>query len=264
MTLLAEELSMVVASYGTVVSGFSGRFDSREVVGITGPSGAGKSTLARGLCGVQQLAGGSVYLQDDVRHDLGTFEHPGTSTVQLAFQQPISTFPPHLPLEVPLFDAARRRWRRSDGREKRSVINGRKGAVRELNQLLEELGIPGELLRRRPREVSGGQLQRIALARALAPGPRFLICDEITSAVDPVTERRSLELLGRYRRRHELGLIVISHDIGLLERNCHRVIVMDRGTAVESGDPATLFAEPKHPTTLAIAGARREITGGTL
>lgn len=260
MMLVAEDLRLTVAGYGTVVPGFSACFASEEVVGVTGPSGAGKSTLARGLCGIQPAAGGRVYIDGAAGTCRPGVGGPGAAAVQLGFQNALSTFPPHLRLEVPLLDAARA----GPAGDRAARLGGGAGvaARRELAALLAELGIPAGLLRRRPREVSGGQLQRLALARAIAVRPQFLVCDEITSSVDPVTERRVLGLLGRYRRNHELGIVLISHDIGLLARNCDRVIVMDRGVAVEAGDPRTVFSYPEHPTTMALA--RAHITGGTL
>jgi ABC-type dipeptide/oligopeptide/nickel transport system ATPase subunit len=253
VTLTAEGISISVAGYGRVVDGVSARFTSSEVVGVTGPSGAGKSTLGRGLCGLQRLERGRVWMEDggtepgrDTRRRI-----PGAAAVQLAFQDALSSFPPHLRVSVPLLDAVRAGGRR-----------GRSEARAYLAALLAELGIAAELTERRPAEVSGGQLQRLALARALALRPGFLVLDEITSALDPATERRVLDVVGRYRRRHELGIIIISHDVGLLRRNVDRIIVMDRGRIAETGEPRTLFSNPGHPTTMALARALRHISGG--
>lgn len=258
MTLVAEQLTIGMKGYGRVVADASLRFAAREVVGITGPSGAGKSTFGRGLCGLQKADGGRVWIEGaDGGAGRGRGAVPGgggrrAAAVQLAFQNALSTFPPHLRLSVPLVDAVCA-----------GGVARRREARAQLAGLLEELGIAAELTERRPSEVSGGQLQRLALARALAPGPAFLVLDEITSALDPATERRVLEVVGRYRRRHELGIIMISHDIGLLERTCDRLIVMDAGRIVETGAPETLFSNPSHPTTMALARALHYISGGT-
>jgi len=173
----------------------------------------------------------------------------------LAFQNAIDTFPLHLPVAIPLMDAYRYgtpAGARYDRRAARGV----------LESMLENLGMSKELLPRRPTEVSGGQLQRLALVRALAPNPAFLVLDEITSALDEDTERQVLSVVGRHRRFHEMGVLVVSHDLGLLERNCDRILVMDHGEIVESGNPTTLFTSPVHETTRALVRARNTILGG--
>lgn len=244
MTLFAEDITVTVKGYGPVVQEVSFQASSREVVGITGPSGAGKSTLARALCGLQPPDYGRVR----------TTPAQGR-VVQLAYQNAAASFPPHLPVGVPLLDALRyaRRGARRGGRREKEL---------ELVALLDSLGIPAELRRRRPSEVSGGQLQRLALARALAANPLFLILDEITSALDQETEGVVLQLVGRHRKTHDLGVIMVSHDLGLLERNCDRIIVLDDGRIVETGNPANLFLKPDHPTTRALVHARKSILGG--
>jgi peptide/nickel transport system ATP-binding protein len=256
VTLVAEGLTISMRGYGRVLEDVSARFSAREVVGITGPSGAGKSTFGRALCGLQKADEGRVRIEGAPGAAGGRRAVPaggprGPAPVQLAFQNALSTFPPHLRLSVPLLDAVCA-----------GGVARRREARVQLVALLEELGIAGELIERRPSQVSGGQLQRLALARALALGPAFLVLDEITSALDPATERRVLEVVARYRRRHELGIIVISHDIALLERTCDRLIVMDRGRIAETGAPQTLFSNPAHPTTMALARALHYISGG--
>jgi len=214
MRLLAEDLTV---KYGR------GRYAARhvffecgdeEIIGITGPSGAGKSSFGRAVAGLQKVSSGRI-LADNRPLELNGRESVRhyRRTVQFVFQDPLATLPAHLPLGVPLMDAAKISYC------SRSL---RRDAV---EQIISELGLERGILGRRPSEVSGGQRQRVALARALIVKPRFIILDEAVSALDPINRRRILELLLGHRKRHGLGIILISHDIGVLMDFCGRIVV---------------------------------------
>ena len=123
----------------------------------------------------------------------------------------------------------------------------RREARQEAARLMERCGLPGEFARRYPHEVSGGQCQRAAIARALAMGPKVLICDEATSALDVTVQKEILDLLRGLEG--DLAILFICHDISLVQQFCHRVLVMHRGEIVEQGTPDEVICRPQHVYT---------------
>jgi ABC-type glutathione transport system ATPase component len=115
--------------------------------------------------------------------------------------------------------------------------------------LLDEVELGAAFASRRPGELSGGQAQRVALARALAADPALLLLDEATSALDVLVGARVIDLLARLQRSRGLALLFITHDLALARRLCHRIAVMEAGRIVETGETATVIANPSHPAT---------------
>jgi ABC-type dipeptide/oligopeptide/nickel transport system ATPase subunit len=209
-----------------------------EIVGITGPSGAGKSTLGRCIAGLQKPLSGEITIDGrTLNPDTRRSAHVYRKTVQFVFQDPLSSLPTHLPVRVPLLDAGKITF--PESRERRAAVA----------RLLRELDLDIDILERKPAEMSGGQRQRVALARALIVEPKFLVLDEVTSALDPVTEKLILELLESYRRKHRIGIICISHDLGTLLSFCTRILVYRHGRIVEVGEPKDLYLRPEHSIT---------------
>jgi len=168
-----------------------------EVVGMPGPSGRGKSTLARILTGyLRPLAGAA-------RVDGLPPDAPGPCPAQLLFQHPELAVNP--------------RW---TGRD--ILAEGWHGGM-AASDLLGHLGIAPAWLDRHPHELSGGELQRLCLARSLGPATRYLICDEMTSMLDAMTQARIWEAVLTLARERGLGLLVVSHDAALLQRVCTRI-----------------------------------------
>jgi ABC-type dipeptide/oligopeptide/nickel transport system ATPase subunit len=229
-------------TYAAVNVGFG--CDDTEIVGVAGPSGAGKSTLGRCIAGLQQPLTGTIEVGGNTL-TLGSRKEKEVyrRTIQLVFQDPYASLPPYLPVGTPLSDAAALRYRDTALRK------------RAITTLTEELNLEAHLLDRRPRELSGGQRQRIALARALIINPRFIILDEVTSALDSLTEQRILTLLMKYRSNHGLGTIFISHDIGLLFDICTRIMIYHYGEIVEDGPAKSVFTYPKHTVTSELINA---------
>ena len=169
--------------------------ESGERVGIMAPSGFGKTTLLKILAGYERPESGEVLLDGT---PLERFR--GYVPVQMIWQHPETVLDPLLPLEVSLKEA---------------------GPVEE--RLLEELHIQPQWLRRYPQELSGGELQRFCIARALGRATRYLLCDEITAMLDPITQAQIWDFLLREAERRNLGLLIVSHSAPLLERVCTRV-----------------------------------------
>lgn len=211
-----------------------------ETLGIVGESGSGKSTLARALCGLQAVQSGSIRIGGDelARGDKKTWRRHRRD-LQLIFQDPLASLNPkhsvrrilNEPLQqlCPELDAAARTAR--------------------IETMLMRVGLPPETLEQRPRELSGGQCQRIGIARALLVEPRILICDEPASALDVSVQAQIINLLLELRAELGLTLIFISHDLALVRHLSDRVLVMYFGRVVEQGPAAAVYSHPQHPYT---------------
>lgn len=201
-----------------------------RTLGIVGESGSGKTTLARMIVGVQ-------------RPDSGTLEWASPQRVQLVHQNPLGAFDP--------------RWR--VGRSLREALQAagvpRRERGRRVAELLTEVGLDPALASRRPREVSGGQRQRAAIARALAADPQVMVLDEPVSALDPTVRQHVLDLLARLQRERALTMVFVSHDLGVIASVCDDVLVMQKGVIVEQGLVTDVFADPRHPFTRELLAA---------
>lgn len=169
-----------------------------ERLGLSAPSGRGKTTLCRLLAGYQRPTGGEILLDGQPLS-----RYRGACPVQMIWQHPETALDPLLPLEVSLNEAG--------------PVDGR---------LLEALHIQPQWLRRYPQELSGGELQRFCIARALGPRTRYLLCDEITAMLDLITQAQIWQFLLEEARRRELGLLIVSHNSALLERVCGQIVTL--------------------------------------
>ena len=217
-----------------------------ETLAIVGESGSGKSSLARAVAGLVNPAAGTVEFR-------GEPLPPGTAArslhrkraIQLVFQDPSGSLSPSLKVRDILLEplAVHEPGLAADVRERR---------VREV---AADVDLDDALLDRYPHELSGGQAQRVAIARALVLKPELLICDEAVAALDGRVRNGVLELLRSAQARSGLAILFISHDLSVVERLAHRVLVMYLGRVVESGPAARVFAAPAHPYTRALLAA---------
>ena len=210
-----------------------------EILGVLGQSGSGKSTLARLLVEVEAPDRGTISRtlpSGDGKNDGGGAGSGVRRTqVQLVFQEPHDAFDPRMKLFASL-EAPLLRQRTLNPDERRELIH----------QAVQDVELEPGLLERYPSQCSGGQLQRLTIARALLLDPDVLICDEATSALDAVTQRKVLDLLLRLHRERRLSLIMISHDMNVIRYMSHRVAVLYRGALVELAPTADFFASPRH------------------
>lgn len=209
-----------------------------QTLGIVGESGSGKSTLARLLCCLEKPDGGVLSL---CGQEIGDTKRKKNREVcrkiQMVFQDPVSSFDP------------RRTLGEGIGESLRNAGVPRKEAEKRVRQLLEQCGLPEEFAKRYPHEVSGGQYQRAAIARALAIEPQILICDEATSALDVAVQKQIMELLDLLRKEKHLTILFICHNLALVQSFCDRILVMKQGKMVEEGTPEEVIWHPKHPYT---------------
>lgn len=211
-----------------------------ETFGIIGESGCGKSTLARTLVNLHSPDTGAIRLDGKPVASMSPAER--NRAIQYVFQDPVGSLNPRRTIRQTLETPLR--------------ALGSLGPIETTNRLIEimqAVNMPVATLDRYPHEFSGGQAQRIGIARALLAGSRILVLDEPVSALDVSVQAQILELLTRIKKQFNLTLIFISHDLAVVESFCDRIAVMYCGSIVEVGIASTLFGKAKHPYTNLLA-----------
>ncbi|MDR1660958.1 MAG: ATP-binding cassette domain-containing protein [Azoarcus sp.] len=212
------------------------RVEAGEVFGIIGRSGAGKSTLIRLINALERPDRGKVWVEDA---DVSAMNAPALR----ALRQKIGMIFQHFNLLSSKTVAQNVAFPlRIAGQSNEAAVQ------RRVSALLERVGLL-EHARKYPAQLSGGQKQRVGIARALATGPRILLCDEATSALDPQTTQSVLHLLDEIHRELQLTIVVIAHEMNVIRALCDRVAVLDEGKIVETGETAEIFLHPKHPVS---------------
>lgn len=219
------------------VDGVSLTVAQGETLGIVGESGSGKTTLGRMLVRLLEPSAGSVRYAGreltGIRSDL-----------QMVFQDPVSSLNPRRSIGESVADPLRAAGTLTDAE-----------ITRRVRGLLERVGLDPRWYHRYPHEFSGGQRQRVGIARALAPEPRLIVCDEPVSALDVTTQAQVLDLLAQLQRDLGLGLVLISHDLAVVRQASDRVMVMRQGAVVEEGPADTVYDAPQDPYTKALLAA---------
>ncbi len=228
------------------VDGVSFSLRPGETMGVVGESGCGKSTLARGVLRLLDPSAGSVaWLGRDIAKASRKQVQPLRQELQIVFQDPLASLDPRTtigqsiaePLTVfrPDVDA-----------------KGKEQAAREM---MERMGLDPGLVNRYPHELSGGQNQRVGIARAMILKPKLVVCDEAVSALDVSVQAQILDLLIDLQKEFGLAMMFISHDLSVVREICHRVMVLYLGRVVEMASRDVLFANPRHPYTRALLSA---------
>ncbi|MGW7088542.1 ABC transporter ATP-binding protein [Streptomyces sp. NPDC054871] len=221
----------------TAVDGVSLTVPSGQVVGLVGESGSGKSTLARSAVGLAPVSAGRVLLDGtDVRH------LAGRRPLQMVFQDPYSSLDPRMSVGASIGEAMPRGDR---AKERRA----------EVARLLELVNLDPDRATALPAQLSGGQRQRVALARALAGKPQVVIADEITSALDVSVQGAVLNLVRDVRRRLDLSMLFISHNLAVVRYLSDIIAVMYLGRIVEAGPAEQVLSDPQHPYTRELLSA---------
>jgi peptide/nickel transport system ATP-binding protein len=205
-----------------------------ETIGIVGESGSGKSTLARAIVGLNMPAAGEVLYKGAPVHAMkGQELLIYRRAVQMIFQSPYDSLNPRLTVEETIAEPLARH-----------ALVPKSNVSAEVARLLDSVELPRHFANRRAVQLSGGQCQRVGIARALAMSPRILIADEITSALDVTTQAQVLDLLQRLKAEQGLTLIYISHDLAVVNAICERVMVFNGGRLVETGPVRSVMISP--------------------
>jgi len=217
-----------------------------ETLGVVGESGSGKSTLARALLRLVPATSGRVLIRGvDMLALKGAELRAMREHLQIIFQDPLASLDPRMSVAEIIAEPLREfrpTLSRAERRERVLAILGR-------------VGLLPEHLQRYPHEFSGGQAQRIGIARALVLQPEFLVCDEPISALDASIKSQIANLLKDLQQEFQLSILFIAHDLASVRFSCDRILVMYLGRVMEIASRASLFAAPRHPYTLALLQA---------
>ena len=237
IVLRAENLKKVFISGKkefTAVDDVSFELERGECLGIVGESGSGKSTIAQMITHLEPATEGRIFLKEqDITHARGKALRDIYQDVQMVFQMPMESFDPRCTLGDGI------------GESLRNMGISRAETRKHVENLFERCGLDAEYAGRYPHQVSGGQCQRAAIARALAVSPDILICDEATSALDVTVQKQILELLTELKQKENLSFILICHDLALVQAFCDKVLVLYHGKTVEYGTPDDIIYHPK-------------------
>lgn len=218
-----------------------------ETIGIVGESGCGKSSLARALCGLNKITSGSALFNG--KFDLAKATSKEWDEVhkemQFIFQDPVAALDPRMTVAEIIAEPL-----------KTLYPNMKKDEVLEkVLTTMKLVGLSQSQINRYPQEFSGGQCQRIGIARALILEPKVLICDESVSALDVSIKAQIINLLQDLQKKLKLTILFISHDLGIVKHICNRIMVMYLGNIMELGDKRSLYTNPLHPYTDALLSA---------
>ncbi|MBE2896151.1 murein tripeptide/oligopeptide ABC transporter ATP binding protein OppF [Pasteurellaceae bacterium HPA106] len=217
-----------------------------ETLGIVGESGCGKSTLARAIIGLVPSAGGKmVWLGQDLSKQSQKQWHAIRNDIQMIFQDPLASLDPRMTIGDIISEPLKNYQPKLSRKEVKAKVQA----------MMEKVGLLPNLVNRYPHEFSGGQCQRIGIARALIIEPKLIICDEPVSALDVSIQAQVVNLLKSLQKEMGLSLIFIAHDLAVVKHISDRVLVMYLGNAVELGDYVSVYTDTKHPYTKALMSA---------
>ena len=219
----------------------------RETLALVGESGSGKTTVARAVAGLAKPWDGRMEFEGAPLGHART--HAQRRNLQMVFQDPRSSLNPRMSVEGIIGEA----WRtHPDSAPPRPFRSG-------VLALLDQVGLPATAIEQRPRQLSGGQCQRVSIARALALSPELIVCDEAVSALDVSVQAQIIQLLIDLKSERGLSLLFITHDLGVVRQIADRCAVMKDGVLVEMGETQEIFTNPRDPYTVELLSAALDI-----
>lgn len=222
------------------VNGASLTISAGETLGLVGESGCGKSTLARAVVRLTDTSEGRVLLEGrDITHAREKELRPLRQRLQMVFQDPYASLDPRLPVHQLITEPARLA----------GMVSGQEEVRALAESLLARVSLPAASADRYAHQFSGGQRQRLCIARALSVKPALIIADEPVSALDVTVARQVTDLLAQLQAEEGMACLFISHDLAVVERTCHRIAVMFAGQIVETGPTGKVLGDPQHPYT---------------
>ena len=219
------------------------RLKKGECIGIVGESGCGKSTLARIIVGIERKSSGKIIFDNKEIEGISK-----TKDIQMIFQNPLSSFNPRMKIVDYMWEPLRNYFKLS-----------KKDSIPLIKKSLIDVGLDENALEKYPHEFSGGQLQRITIARAIIIKPKLIVCDEITSALDVSVQKQILELLKKLQEDLGLSYLFIGHDLAVVQDISQKIVVMHMGEIVEELNSIDLKSKAKHPYTKLLLNSVFEI-----
>lgn len=228
------------------VDGISFELKAGETLGVVGESGCGKSTLARAILGIHPPTSGRIWLDgQEITGKSARELRQYRKTMQIVFQDPLASLNPRMTVGEAIAEPLRVFFPKMTAADRRAKVR----------KSMELVGLLPNQINRYPHEFSGGQCQRIGIARALVVEPRLLLCDEPVSALDVSIQAQIVNLLMDLQKEMGLSLLFIAHDLAVVRHISDRVLVMYLGRAMELADRDSLYAAPQHPYTQALIDA---------
>jgi peptide/nickel transport system ATP-binding protein len=211
-----------------------------EALGVVGESGSGKSTLVRAALQLIRPGAGRVTWMGRTLSELPARELKHLRRdLQIVFQDPLASLDPRMTIGAIVAEPLEIHEPQLDGAARERLVK----------EMLARVGLNPQMMSRYPHELSGGQCQRVGIARAMIVGPRLLVCDEPVSALDVSVQAQILDLLASLKNEHGMSILLVSHNLAVVRRLCDRVLVLYRGRMMELADSRTLFSQPLHPYT---------------
>ena len=224
------------------VNDVSFKIEKSKTLGLVGESGSGKTSIGRAIVGLEKVSGGKIFFEGEniLKTDL---RKKHQKDMQMIFQNPLSSLNPRMKVIDIITETLFYYKKQKDTKEN------------EAKKLLNEVGLSNDALYRFPHEFSGGQCQRISIARAISTKPKFIVCDEAVSALDISIQAQIMNLLCDLKKKHKLTYLFISHDLNVVNHIADDIAVMNSGKIVEMDKTENIINSPKHHYTKSLINA---------